>query len=678
MQERNTKKSGEFAVAAAVLFYAFVLAHTAWLADDAYISFRSVDNLIRGHGPVWNPGERVQSFSHPLWFFAIVPLRAGFGSFHGPVLGLSMLCSLLAVALLAWVSRSSWTRRGGCVLLLASSAAFVDYSTSGLENPLSHLILAGFFFCWLRQREGSLRSGLLVGLLAGLAALNRHDTALVYLPPLLLELGLRVRNGASGAGLNSSGSPSSAARRASRLVRHALAMAAGFLPLVAWTGFALIYYGFPFPNTAYAKLGAGIPRMELLRQGGFYLQEVWMHDPVTGGIIVAGIVAGLAQPVARLKALVLGVILYLAYVLWIGGDFMSGRFLSLPCFASALILAEASIELIPRSVRWGSAAALAILAAAGVALAPHRTPLLSPFNKPRVGQAHERSYKWHGIVNERAFYYVWTGLLRRNPEERRPAAHPGARTVERLVRSRPSVIVRMSNGLAGWKAGDHTYIVDLYALSDPLLARLPCIQVPEWRIGHYQRRLPGGYLRSLVFDENRIEDPAIAAYYDRIRTVTRGRLFSRERLAAIAYLNTHLRPSPIAPERFTAPGPDSATPGGRHFRAEDLRSETGQGLRVNGGDPFTIHWRQPRHANAMEIAPPPAGDWLLKLSRKGRDPGLFMIQGSGGPSALAESTQGRRFAIPELLARLGYHAISFVPDDGDEASRTYSIRLMKR
>ena len=28
---------------------------------------------------------------------------------------------------------------------LALSKAFVDYSTSGLENPLTHLLLAGFF-----------------------------------------------------------------------------------------------------------------------------------------------------------------------------------------------------------------------------------------------------------------------------------------------------------------------------------------------------------------------------------------------------------------------------------------------------------------------------------------------------------------------------------------------------
>ena len=37
-----------------------------------------------------------------------------------------------------------------------------------------------------------------------------------------------------------------------------------FLPFVAWEGFSLLYYGVPFPNTAYAKLNTGTPTAERL------------------------------------------------------------------------------------------------------------------------------------------------------------------------------------------------------------------------------------------------------------------------------------------------------------------------------------------------------------------------------------------------------------------------------
>ncbi len=38
----------------------------AWVSDDAYITFRTVDNFVHGHGLRWNTGERVQAYTNPL------------------------------------------------------------------------------------------------------------------------------------------------------------------------------------------------------------------------------------------------------------------------------------------------------------------------------------------------------------------------------------------------------------------------------------------------------------------------------------------------------------------------------------------------------------------------------------------------------------------------------------
>ncbi len=54
---------------AAVLFYTYLLIRTAWLCDDAYISYRVVDNFVNGYGLKWNISERVQAYTHPLWLF---------------------------------------------------------------------------------------------------------------------------------------------------------------------------------------------------------------------------------------------------------------------------------------------------------------------------------------------------------------------------------------------------------------------------------------------------------------------------------------------------------------------------------------------------------------------------------------------------------------------------------
>jgi hypothetical protein len=64
-----------FKLALLVLGAAAVLTRL-WACEDAYISFRYVENLLDGHGLVYNIGERVEGFTHPLWLLLITPPTA--------------------------------------------------------------------------------------------------------------------------------------------------------------------------------------------------------------------------------------------------------------------------------------------------------------------------------------------------------------------------------------------------------------------------------------------------------------------------------------------------------------------------------------------------------------------------------------------------------------------------
>ena len=59
-----------------LLVCALVLAITYGVCtqDDAFISFRYAENLANGQGLVFNPGERVEGYSNPLWtvLFAVI------------------------------------------------------------------------------------------------------------------------------------------------------------------------------------------------------------------------------------------------------------------------------------------------------------------------------------------------------------------------------------------------------------------------------------------------------------------------------------------------------------------------------------------------------------------------------------------------------------------------------
>ena len=74
-----------------MLLFMVVLLRTAWLCDDAYITFRTVDNFIDGYGLRWNVAERVQTFTHPLWLFVLSAAYAFTGELYYTPLFLSMI-----------------------------------------------------------------------------------------------------------------------------------------------------------------------------------------------------------------------------------------------------------------------------------------------------------------------------------------------------------------------------------------------------------------------------------------------------------------------------------------------------------------------------------------------------------------------------------------------------------
>jgi arabinofuranosyltransferase len=91
-------------------------------------------------------------------------------------------------------------------------------------------------------------------------------------------------------------------------------------------------------------------------------------------------------------------------------------------------------------------------------------------------------------------------------------------------------------GLIGYAAGPRVHLVDVWALGDPLLARLPSRQ-DRWTIGHFARRTPEGYPETIESGSNRIVESGVAAFYDRLSLLTRAPLWTRERWRAIAKMN---------------------------------------------------------------------------------------------------------------------------------------------
>ena len=87
-------------------------------------------------------------------------------------------------------------------------------------------------------------------------------------------------------------------------------------------------------------------------------------------------------------------------------------------------------------------------------------------------------------------------------------------------------------------AGPDVHIVDMIALAEPLLARLPAKYDPVTGAGHYGRIMPAGYLEMLAGEEVAMADTGLAKYRDKLQKVISGPLCSRERFTEIWRLNT--------------------------------------------------------------------------------------------------------------------------------------------
>src|SRR5437879_502662 len=53
------------------VFFVWVLLRNTWICEDAFITYRVSDNWIHGFGLRWNPLDRVQVYTHPLWLLCI-------------------------------------------------------------------------------------------------------------------------------------------------------------------------------------------------------------------------------------------------------------------------------------------------------------------------------------------------------------------------------------------------------------------------------------------------------------------------------------------------------------------------------------------------------------------------------------------------------------------------------
>jgi arabinofuranosyltransferase len=519
-----------------------------------------------------------------------------------------------ALAAVLVILRSARSAAGGVLvfLWLISSKAFIDYTSSGLENPLSYLLLALFYIRFCETSDAPLSDGELrrFGVIAGLAFVNRMDSLLLFMLPLAW-LGLRTWRRQDDRG-------------------RALWIAFG-VPAVAWVLFATFYYGFPQPNTYYAKVATGIPASLLRQQGIAYLLNSFGHDPITLATIGMAAMLSLRSTVpARLSAA--SALLYVVFTILVGGDFMSGRFFAMPFVVALVVIVR---ELHAWEYQPAAAAGLIVY------------NLLMPIVPVKTTANYDAAWPWrsqNGIKDERGHYHRITNVFFYSPFRSLPD-HTWMREGLSFRQAPEKVTVQGSIGFYGLAAGPEKHLVDRNALSDPLLARLPVSRQLyfEFYAGHYFRDIPDGYLESVERDGNYVTDPLIHEYYDRLREVVKGPLLSASRVRSMWYLN-------IGEGRKFARRYDARRPVALSVRAANERFSTDVGER----DPASGVLRSTGRSGYLQYGP---GIPMKAGTYRARWIGT-VAEGSPGPFGFVDVWVGDR-----RLVRREISASDLRPDD---------------
>ena len=501
--------------------------HRRWTSDDSFIDFRVVQQLLAGHGPVYNVGERVEAFTSPLWLLLLTAWTRLLGHVEVGAVAMGLLFTIVGVAAAqAGAARLAADRRGlplplGMAIYAVVPGAW-DFATSGLESGLviawlgaAYWLVAGRARAADDGRRGrvaarSARGRALAGVFLGLGPLVRPDMAgfsagflVAYLSPALLA-------------------PCPARRLRAA---PAVLVPAAALP-VAYELFRMGYYAALVPNTALAK-EAGLPYWAA---GGAYFGDFFETYTLWVPLAVAltwwaalFLAAWDRRRTARMAALLAPVLLagvHIVYTMRVGGDFMHARFLLPGLFC--LLLPVAVVRL-PRSAPPAALAGLAVVVGwclvCGLWLHLPYPNAIGPY----------------GIADERGFYVTAARMpnpitigdhqadakvqdalrLRQLVRERAPArfifqedpnqpAVPLAPSVPPSVRA---VWVAEAIGQRGYLAGPEIRIVDRHGLTDPLAGRL--LESPRGgRIGHEKDLPPEWVFARLAAPQAALPDPA--------------------------------------------------------------------------------------------------------------------------------------------------------------------------
>jgi hypothetical protein len=298
------------------------------ISDDAYISLVYARNFASGLGIIYNPGQRVEGYTNFLWTML---MSLPFFLNIDPIFFVKILGAASSVTLIFGIYKVASRLYGRPVALIAAISIGISnhvayMSTWGLETVFFMTLYIYAILFYNSERP------ILSGFFFALSALTRMEATILY--------GVYVLHSCF-----------------SSKIHKAIRLILSFIPIFGtyfiwrWT-----YYGWPLPNTYYAKVGGGEGKISVILRGMTYISEqsfslhLFLPLAVVITILCVSIILRhqidlpcFSDPLIPLLA---SCMFYVSYIVLVGGDVFNERLL-----VQALPLVILSLLWIPAATR---------------------------------------------------------------------------------------------------------------------------------------------------------------------------------------------------------------------------------------------------------------------------------------------------------------------------------------
>lgn len=321
--------------------YYKLAAGISFIQDDAFTSLRYAENFVNGKGLVFNEGERVEGYTNFLWVILIstvnflaldlaldLPSISQFLSAFFGVLLLPAVYFLSKKILLGRFQEGSTAAviSFAVLAMFLFSTPFIYWSVSGMETSLFVLLALLSIYFFLDYDNASKRN--LFAVVSVLNSFVRPEGLFFffllaafrvlknYLDSEEFKLSKKIKSSFDKPLINT-------------LIIYSIPVAAHFI-------FRLIYYGYPFPNTFYAKTEFTIAFLE---RGWKYYIDFLEAYLVYGIIYLPPLIQLLRFKTNYKENVLLGFsLVYTLMIIFIGGDVLPIHRFFLPVMPLLFIL----------------------------------------------------------------------------------------------------------------------------------------------------------------------------------------------------------------------------------------------------------------------------------------------------------------------------------------------------